>query len=231
MGRELWPQEQAAYQAATGVARPLELRVARGGFNTPQRTTAQAIFVHESNPLHEISVPQLRAIFGNNPSITRWGQLGATGAWAERPIRAYMPPIASPNAMSVQMSVLGSQSWNRDARPGSIAETARALANDPDGMGFGGFEEGGPGLKSLAVSPGDRQAAVTATHDTASDGRYPLTRLLYIRLTRRPGTKLAPHLREFLRYILSRQGQEAIVASGYFPLTEAELRQERAKLD
>ena len=231
MGRELWPQEQAAYQSATGVARPFELRVARGGFNTPQRTTAQAIFVHESNPLHEISVPQLRAIFAETFSIVRWGQLGVTGAWAERPIRSYMPPIASPNAMSVQISVLGGQAWNRDARPGSITEIARALANDPDGIGFGGFEEGGPGLKSLAVSAGDGRAAVTATYETASDGRYPLTRYLYIRLTRHPGTKLAPQLREFLRFILSRQGQEAIVASGYFPLTEAELHQERAKLD
>lgn len=231
MGRELWPQEAAGYAAATGIARPLEIRVARGGFNTPQRTTAQVIFVHPDNPVQAITVPQLRGILSDDPAITRWGQLGATGAWADRPIQIYMPPQSSPNAMSIQLSVLGGQPWNKAARAGSISDTASALAGDPAGIAFGGLEEGGPGLKSLAVAPAAGQPAIPADYDTASDGRYPLTRFMYIRLTRRSGEAVRAPLREFLRYVLSREGQQSVVASGYFPLTETELREERAKLD
>src|SRR5207248_2202207 len=94
MGRELWPSELVAYKAARGVDAPLEIRVARGGFNTPQRTTAQAIFVHQSNPVERITLAQLAGILGEPRTITRWGQLGAGGEWAERPIAVYTPPRA-----------------------------------------------------------------------------------------------------------------------------------------
>lgn len=230
MGRELWPQERNAYLQSTGVTRPLEIRVARGGFNTPQRTTAQAVFVHADNPVKEITLPQMRAIYSEPPAITHWGELGATGEWANRPIRPYMPPPASPNAMSIQISLLGEKPWNRAAQAGSIAATAEAAAKDPAAIAFGGFEEGGPGLKTLSVATDTGQPAITATPTTASDGTYPLTRSMYVRLTRQPGKPLAPQVADFLRYILSREGQQAIVASGYFPLSEAELRIERAKL-
>src|SRR5260221_3937102 len=70
MGRELWPAEVAVYEATQHVNAPLEIRVARGGFNTPQRTTAHAIFVNQSNALALISLAQLAAVLGDRPSIT-----------------------------------------------------------------------------------------------------------------------------------------------------------------
>jgi ABC-type phosphate transport system substrate-binding protein len=231
MGRELWPQEQAAYAEVTGIDRPLEIRVARGGFNTPQRTTAQAIFVHASNPIAQISLPQLSAILGANPALTRWGQLGLTGEWADRAIHIYMPPATSPNAMSMQISALKGASWSPAAKAGTIAETAAAIAADPGAIGFGGFEEGGAGIKPLAVARTDRGPAVTASYETASTGTYPLTRYMYIRLTRRPGQPIPGHVREFLRYVLSRQGQAPIPFSGYFPLTAREAAEELQKLE
>jgi ABC-type phosphate transport system substrate-binding protein len=230
MGRELWPAELAAYASAGGGAAPLEIRVARGGFNTPQRTTAQAIFVHASNPLGAISLPQLQAIMGPTPVITRWGQLGLQGEWAARPITLYMPLAAAPNSMSMQLSVLRGGTWNRAARAGTIADTAAAIAADPGAIGFGGLEEGGPGLKALAVAASAGGVPYQADYPNASSGRYPLTRYMYIRLNRRPGQPLAPPVREFLRYILSREGQEPILYSGYFPLTAEEVRQELDKL-
>src|SRR5207249_7254952 len=127
MGRELWPEEAAAYQRANPGKSLLEIRVARGGFNTPQRTTAQAIFVHETNPIARVSMPQLAAIFGRAPSITRWGDLGVTGEWAQRPIAIYMPPKAAPNTRSMQAIVLGGRDWNAAAHAGSISETASAI--------------------------------------------------------------------------------------------------------
>jgi ABC-type phosphate transport system substrate-binding protein len=230
MGRELWPEEAAAYTRAQPNKTLLEIRVARGGYNTPQRTTAQAILVHESNPIAQISVPQLVATFARSPSITRWGELGLTGEWAERPITIYMPPRAAPNARSMQAMVLGGGEWNAAAREGAIAATASAIAQDPGALGFGGFEEGGPGLKTIAVAVRDGGPYIKADAYTASSGRYPLTRYLYIRIAQTPGRPLSPPVREFLRYVLSRSAQEPILYSGYFPLTAAEAREELAKL-
>lgn len=231
MGRELWPDEAHAYAEATGVPAPLEIKVARGGFNTPQRTTAQVIFVHKDNPLRSISLARLKEVLSENPKITRWGQLGASGEWADRPIHLYMPPPASPNAMFMQVAVLHGAGWNPAARSASITETANSLADDPQGLGFGGMEEGAPGLRALAVSKGIGDPAIAPDYPSAAAGVYPLTRFMFIRLNRKTGEALPAHTREFLRYILSRQGQRALIASGYFPLTEQELRAERTKLD
>lgn len=231
MGRELWSSEAAMYEAAHGRKAPLEIRIARGGFNTPQRTTAQAIFVNERNPLARITVPQLAAILGERPTITRWGQLGVEGEWADRAIAIYMPPRPAPNSMSMQMTVLRGGAWNGAAREDTIAGTAASIASDVASIGFGGLEEGGPGLKALAVAAADGAPYFALDADNASSGRYPLTRYMYIRLNRAPGAPLPTAVKEFLRYILSREGQEPILYSGYFPLTAEEANAELAKLD
>jgi ABC-type phosphate transport system substrate-binding protein len=231
MGRELWPEELAAYESMQHRPAPLEIRVARGGFNTPQRTTAQAIFVHASNPIARITLVELAAILRDRPAVTRWGELGLAGEWADRPIAIYMPARVAPNATSMQAMVLRGAAWNRDVHEGSVADTAAAIARDPNAIGFGGFEEGGRGIKTLAVARDDRGPYYEGTAANASSGRYPLTRYMYIRLNRASGEPIAPAVREFLRYILSSEGQEPILYSGYFPLSAAEAREELAKLE
>jgi ABC-type phosphate transport system substrate-binding protein len=236
MGRELWPEEQAVYQQIRGQTAPLEIRVARGGFNTPQRTTAQAVFVHASNPLAGLTVAQIDAIFGRElrqglpAAITTWGQLGLAGEWATRPITVYVPFRITPNAMSVQIAVLKGGAWSPLVRESSVAGVAAAVARDPGAIGFGGFEDG-PGLKCvpLAARPGGEFIAGSAA-DVAS-GFYPLTRYMYIRLNRASGQPLPAQVREFLRFVLSREGQEFIPTSAYFPLRADEVAEELAKLD
>ena len=230
MGRELWPEERAVYGAVQHHD-VLEIRVARGGYNTPQRTTAQAIFVPVGNPIEHITLRQLAGVLANPPIITRWGQLGLEGEWADRPIVIRMPPHMAPNAMWMQATVLRGASWNSAAHEASIAETARSLAAEPGGIGFGGFEEGGAGLKALAVSASDEGPFVEGNAVSASNGIYPLTRYMFIRVNRRPGEHLTPAIRQFLRYVLSREGQEPILYSGYFPLGWRVAREELAKLE
>lgn len=228
MGREIWPQELVQWRSAFGAnSTPVAIAVARGGFNTPQRTTAQAIFVHPSNPLASLSMKQLAAIFGANPTITRWGQLGLTGEWADKPIRVLTPPKITPNAMSMQMMVLNGGAWNAASIEAPYAETAKALVADPTAIGFGGLEEGAPGLRALAVA-GDDGVPVPMTAENAANGRYPLTRLMFIRLA--PGP-ISPTVKAFLRFILSRDGQERVRYSGYYPLTAKQAAAELAKLD
>lgn len=237
MGRELWPGEKVIYQAVRGQPEPLEIRVARGGFNTPQRTTAQAIFVHESNPLAGLRIAQIDAIFGRERRqglagpITKWGQLGLTGEWADRPITVQVPYRITPNAMSLQMLVLKGGRWSAAIHEGSVAEVAAAIARDPGAIGFGGFEDGGPGLKAVAVAAKEDGAFIAGNPADVATGRYPLTRSMYIRLNRDPGQPLKPQVREFLRFILSREGQAFIPTSAYYPLRADEVAEELAKLD
>ncbi len=231
MGRELWPGERVIYQAVRGQPAPFELRVARGGFNTPQRTTAQAIFVHRDNPLAGLTVAQLARLFGRVGTITTWGQLGLGGEWANRPVHVFIPPRITPNAMSLQMSVLEGAPWRGDLTEGSVADTAAAIAADPGAIGFGGFEDGGPGLRTLPIAARPGNEFVAGTAESVARGRYPLTRYLYIRLNRAPGEPLKPQVREFLRFILSREGQDFIPTSAYYPLRADEVAAELAKLE
>ncbi|MDB6113496.1 MAG: ABC-type phosphate transport system, substrate-binding protein [Lacunisphaera sp.] len=237
MGRELWPGEKVIYQAVRGQPEPLEIRVARGGFNTPQRTTAQAIFVNERNPLTGLTVAQVDAIFGRErrqgspAAITRWGQLGLTGEWTERPITIYVPNRITPNAMSVQISVLKGGPWSAAMHEASVADVAAAVAREPGAIAFGGFEDGGPGLKPVAIAAQAGGEFISGNAADVATGRYPLTRYMYIRLNREPGQPLKPQVREFLRFILSREGQEFIPTSAYYPLRADEVAEELAKLD
>ena len=231
MGRELWSEEATAFSSLYPGQVPFEIRVARGGFNTQQRTTAQAVFVNARNPLERITLPQLAAVFGRWPTITRWGQLGLTGEWAERSIVLDVPPRIAPNARSMQMMALRGGAWSEMLHEASVADTAKAIAADPAAIGFGGFEDGGPGLKALAVARDANSPAMEGSGETVASGRYPLTRYMYIRLRRQQGQALPAPAKEFLRYVLSRQGQEPILYSGYFPLTAREVAEELAKLD
>jgi ABC-type phosphate transport system substrate-binding protein len=230
MGRELWPDEAEAFARIRFGRVPFEIRVARGGFNTQQRTTAQAVFVNASNPISQITMRQLAAVFGASPAITRWGELGVTGERADHPIHLRIPPRATPNAMSMQFMALHGGRWAESAQEASVAETASAIANDPDALGFGGFEDGGRGVKTVPLALPDGQV-VAGTAQSVSSGRYPLSRYMYIRMDRVPGEPLRPQIKEFLRYVLSRQGQEPILYSGYFPLTAQEATEELSKLD
>jgi ABC-type phosphate transport system substrate-binding protein len=231
MGRELWPEEATAYASLHPGLIPFQVRVARGGFNTQQRTTAQAVFVNERNPIERITLPQLAAIIGSAPTITHWGQLGLGGQWAGRRIVLDVPPRIAPNAMSMQAMVLQGGAWNENLHEAPVADTARAIAADPAALGFGGFEDGGPGLKALAVAHDAASPAIEGNGETVSSGRYPLTRYMYIRMARPRGQALPVAAKEFLRYVLSREGQEPILYSGYFPLTAYEVDEELAKLE
>ena len=113
----------------------------------------------------------------------------------------------------------------------SVAHVAAAVAVDPGAIAFGGFEDGSPDLKTLAVARNENGEFVTATAATVANGRYPLARYMYIRLNREPGRPLPPQVREFLRFILSREGQEFISTSAYFPLRADEIAEELRKLD
>ena len=236
MGRELWPVEKLVHGITRGKNTLLEIRVARGGHATNGRTETIALVVNATNPLAQLNLKQLDALFGRElrsgsaAPLTRWGQLGLDGDWAQRPITLWVPPRTAPHMTWFQEFVLHYGPWNRTIHEATPTETIAAVARDPGAIGLAFFEEVTPGTRALPLALRDDTPACAGTTETIASRAYPLIRSMYIRLECPPGSTIAPPIREFLTYILSREGQERVRTSGYFPLTAAEAAVERAKL-
>ena len=84
----------------------------------------------------------------------------------------------------------------------------------------------------MALAAREGAPYVMPTLRTVQDRTYPLSRSVYIYINRAPGKPLEPRQREFLRYILSREGQQAVVRNAnYLPLAPGIVAEERRKLD
>jgi phosphate transport system substrate-binding protein len=185
--------------------------------------------------------------------IRTWGQLGLTGDWADKPIQTY-GHAPSGTTRFFQLRVLhNGDKWNpnyreyvetgskmigdddRQAQLGGLQHMLRdELANDKYGIAWTVVPQAGKvaGLSPIALAVHAGDPYVVPSKATFQDHSYPLVRNLYIYLNRKPGTPIEPKMKEFLRYVLSREGQEAIMADGsYLPLPAAIARAQLARLE
>ena len=109
----------------------------------------------------------------------------------------------------------------------------REVARDRYAIGFSGFAFGAPGARTLSVAETDNGPWYKGTHDEVASRKYPFTRTIYLGVNQPVGKPLRPSVREFLRFILSREGQETFTegVEKYLPLTADVAAVERAKLD
>jgi phosphate transport system substrate-binding protein len=198
-----------------------------------------AFFVNRTNPVSCLTLRQLDDVMAadhrrGGRNARRWAQLGATGHWARRPIHVYGPPLGNIAAVYIRHTVLaGSYKWNPGYREvgGGWRHLLEVLARDPDGIGFAPLLPGNGALKPLRLSTAAGRACVPLTARTAETRAYPLARTIVVALDRRPGSPIEPKVEEFLRYILSRQGQRIIARSGaYLPLDAGTQRRQLRRL-
>ena len=247
--RELVPSETQRLTQKLG-GPPLVVAVATGSYATKSGTHALAFYVNSANPLVRISIPQIREIYAPGGKITKWGHLGLTGEWADRPIHVFSVPISDPNGNPLgiinylQQRVFGGKTgWRRsiyqvDSNGPALDQhmlnrIVREVARDRDGIGFSGFAFGAPGAKTLEVAETDDGPWYKGTHDEVANRTYPLTRTIYLGVNQPVGKPLRPAVREFLRFILSREGQETFTEGmeKYLPLTADVAIAERVKLN
>lgn len=183
---------------------------------------------------------------GPEKNIRTWGQLGLKGKWAKQPIRLYGYNAKYHFQDEIDKKVLkGSSKWNEHLRAfsnvaglkadGSLTPGGelimQALDKDPYGIAYTGIQFLTPNTKGLALSQSGGPA-VPLTLKTVQDRSYPLLRDVYYYVKRVKGQPIAAKEREFLRYILSREGQVAIQADAkYLPLTPEMAKAQLAKLD
>ena len=186
---------------------------------------ALAVFVHKDNPIKGLTVEQVDAIFsktrksGYARDITTWGDLGLTGEWQNRPITLYGRNSASGTYLYFKEHALAKGDYKDSVKeqPGSSAVVS-GVKNDKSAIGYSGIGYVTADVRAVPLAAKTGQPFVEAIPEKAYSGEYPLARALLVYVNIAPNTKLDTLRGEFLRLILSRQGQEAVVKDGYFPL-------------
>lgn len=236
MGREINPLEVQAYTKIVGTA-PLEIRIADAANDTSQHlATSLAVYVNRANPLTQISALQVtRALSVGNPEgdLSTWGQLGLEDSWRDRRIHPYGTPEFTGFGTYLQSNHLRGRALAAGYEAyGNTEAILSRLAADPAGLAVAAIGLDNAQVKALPIVASDG-SVTTGTQADVESGRYPYGRYLYLYLRREPGHAIDPVAREYLRFILSQEGQQIIAGQpkGYFPLSAADAQAELAKLD
>ncbi|MCE9615247.1 MAG: phosphate ABC transporter substrate-binding protein [Lentisphaerae bacterium] len=225
MSRPMKPSEIDGFESKFGY-KPTQIRVA---------VDALAVFVNKDNPIECLSMEQVDAVFsksrrrGGSADIATWGELGLTGDWAARPISLYGRNSASGTYGFFKEHVMENGDYKDQVKeqPGS-ASVVQGISVDRFGIGYSGIGYTTPGVRAVALSAKAGGECADANQANAYSGAYPISRFLYVYVNKVPGQGLDPLTREMLKLVLSKEGQEATVKDGYFPLpakvVEAELK-------
>ncbi|HEV2387051.1 MAG TPA: substrate-binding domain-containing protein [Candidatus Acidoferrales bacterium] len=237
VAREMLPKEEAAF---TGKFRykPLGIAISGGSWRIKAYTDANAFFVNGRNPLKQITMAQLDAIYsktrrrGYPRDIATWGQLGLKGAWADKPIHLWGVKVPNGFEHFLQERVLEGGEWRDDIQTrDTVIPLPAMVAADPYAIGYSGYSWLTPGVRPLAVADTPAGPYYACTFANVASQKYPLSRVLYVFVNKRPGKPLDPVLREFIRFLLSRQGQQDVVKDGIFtPLPLSFIAKAEAKL-
>lgn len=185
-----------------------------------------AVYVHKDNPLASLTLEQVDAIFsktrkgGAEKDVTTWGDLGLGGEWANKPISLYGRNSASGTYSYFKEHALfkGDYKDTVKEQPGSSA-VVQGVATDRYGIGYSGIGYKTADVRAVPLAKDKKSKVIEATPENAYRGEYTLSRYLLVYVNREPGKELDPLRREFLRYVLSKEGQMDVVRDGYFPLT------------
>jgi phosphate transport system substrate-binding protein len=199
---------------------------------------ALAVYVNKDNPLEKLTLAQVDAVFsksrrrGYKQNVTTWGQLGLTGDWANRPISLYGRNSASGTYGFFKEHTLSNGDYKDTVKeqPGS-ASVVQGVTEDRYGIGYSGIGYKTSGVKVVPLAEKDGGAFSSGSYDDVKSGKYPLNRFLYIYINRAPGKPLDPLVKEFSKFIMSKEGQEVVVKDGYLPLSAEIVKEELAKLE
>ncbi len=227
MSRAMKDKEIEAFEARYGY-KPTAIRVA---------IDALAVYVHKDNPIQSMTIPQVDAVFsvtrrcGADADLSNWGQLGLGGSWQDRPIQLYGRNSVSGTYGYFKQAALCSGDFKNtvNEQPGS-ASVVQAVSSSLNGIGYSGIGYVTSGVKALPLAEVEGSDPVPASPEAALSGDYPLSRYLYVYVNKKPGTALAPLEQEFMKLILSREGQDIVGKDGYIPLTSRLVARELKKL-
>lgn len=194
--------------------KPTEMKVA---------VDALAVYAHKDNPVKSLTLKEVDGIFSSTrglggEDITTWGQVGATGEWANMPISLYGRNSASGTYGFFKKKALNKGDYKATVKeqPGSSA-VIQGVASDKGGIGYSGVGYKTSGVKFVALGE-SKDKGYLPDASNALSGKYPLARFLYIYINKKKGSAVEPLTAEFIKFVVSKEGQGIVANDGYFPL-------------
>ncbi len=217
MSRKMKSKEIAAFEDRYGY-KPTAIPVA---------IDALAVYVNKDDPVKGMAIPDVDAVFsstrkcGADKNINKWGNLGLTGNWKNRDIQIYGRNSVSGTYGYFKKKALckGDYKNNVNEQPGS-ASVVQSVSSSVNGIGYSGIGYKTSGVRAVPLTKKAGGAFIDATPENAVSGKYPLSRFLYVYVNKHPNKELAPLDKEFIKLVLSKQGQEVVIKDGYIPLPE-----------
>jgi phosphate transport system substrate-binding protein len=221
MSRPMKTGELAAFEAKYGY-KPTRIRVAIDNV---------AVYVNKDNPVENLNLDEVDGIFSSTfkrkgDDIRKWGAvLGMKPGWTNKPISIYGRNSASGTYAFFKKKALKKGDYKDTVKeqPGSSA-VVQAVASDLGGIGYSGIGYKTSGVKAISID------GAAPTMDNAISGKYPLSRFLNIYVNKKPGEPLDKLTLEFIKFVLSQKGQEIVIKDGYYPINDAVVQEELAKL-
>ena len=206
---------------------------------TPIRTSLDslAVFVNKDNPIQGLNIQQVDALFSKNRKCgatldtATWGDLGLSGNWASAPISLYGRNSASGTYGFFKKVALckGDYKDTVKEQPGS-ASVVQGVSEDRKGAGYSGIGYTTSGVRAIPLVK-EGSDYVEPTYENVASGQYPLSRFLFVYVNKEPNKALDPLTKEFLKFVLSKEGQEIVVKDGYYPMSAKLVNEDRAALE
>lgn len=192
----------------------------------PVAVDALAVYVHKDNPIKGMSIREVDAIFsstlkcGATKDIVNWGDIGLSGAWQGRNMQLFGRNSVSGTYGYFKTRALCKGDFKNtvNEQPGS-ASVVQSVATSLNAVGYSGIGYITSGVKAVPISKKGKKY-VEATQKNALAGKYPLTRFLYVYVNKHPSKPIGPLEREFVKMVMSKEGQEIVKKDGYIPLPE-----------
>ena len=218
MSRAMNGDEIAAFQKKFGYT-PASLPVA---------VDALAVYVNKDNPIQCLTVQQVDQIFSrdhwnsNGIEVKTWGGVGLTGEWATKPIALFGRNSISGTYETFKATVLYKGEFKDEVKqqPDS-ATVVQMVANDKSAIGYSGIGYLTNGVRAVPLAASVESKCYDTSAESAYSGNYPLARYLYIYSNKNPKQALDPALAEFIKYIVSKDGQAGTIKEGFYPITNA----------
>ena len=189
----------------------------------PVAIDALAVFVHKDNPIKQLTMQQVDGIFSatklcGGSDISKWGDLGLTGEWADKPIQLFGRNSVSGTYGYFKEEGLckGDFKANVNEQPGS-ASVVQSISSTVNAIGYSGIGYRTASVRAVPLV--NKKGEVEEANETnALSGKYPLARFFYVYVNKAPNKPMSPLEAEFVKLVLSQQGQQVVVKDGYIPL-------------
>lgn len=217
MSRPMSAEEADAFEKKYGY-KPVAVRVA---------VDALAVYVNKDNPVPCLALPQLNRIFSSTRKgpvfgrdIKTWGDVGLTGEWAAKPISMFGRNSKSGTYEYFREMVLYGGDYKTQVKQEDGSEAlVQAVASDKFAIGYSGLGYKSEAVRTVPLASTEGGTCYNVSAEETYAGKYPIARYLYIYLNKKPDQQLDVLRGEFIKYVLSKEGQQLTEKGGYYSIT------------